>query len=106
MTRRWSWRFGALLFVALVAVACDDDKTPGGSGGTAGSGGTGGTGGSTPQDSGTPDTVTPTDGGGKPDLPPVGDGGLVPCLDQPGSLDLAPSGRLPCELLPPGFKAP
>ena len=31
-------------------------------------------------------------------------GGLAACLDQPGALDRPPSGRLPCELIPPGLK--
>jgi hypothetical protein len=29
---------------------------------------------------------------------------LVPCLDRPDDLSRAPAGKLPCELLPPGFK--
>ena len=121
MSRRLAWRLGALFLVGALA-ACDSDKTPGGTGGTggsggtagtAGTGGTGGSGGSAPQDSGTadtgskPDTGGPTDDGGKTDVttPPDG-GGLAPCLDRPGELERAPSGRLPCDLLPPGFKAP
>lgn len=28
---------------------------------------------------------------------------LVPCLDRPGELSQPPDGRLPCDLLPPGF---
>lgn len=32
------------------------------------------------------------------------DGGtLKPCVEQPTALAVAPSGQLPCELLPPGF---
>jgi hypothetical protein len=30
----------------------------------------------------------------------------TPCLDQPADLPRPPSGRLPCELLPPGFSPP
>jgi hypothetical protein len=84
MHRRWATRVWPLVLVALVA-ACEDDKTPAGAGGGAGA----------PPDAG-PDTVTP----------PPGDGGLVPCLDLPTDLDRPPSGVLPCELVPPGFKAP
>ena len=42
-----------------------------------------------------PDGGTPGDDGGVP--------GLASCLEQPG-LAHAPTGQLPCELLPPGFK--
>lgn len=43
-------------------------------------------------------------GGPAPDSGTTGDGGaLAPCLDRPGSLERPPSGRLPCDLLPPGF---
>jgi len=28
---------------------------------------------------------------------------LAPCLDRPSGLQRPPDGRLPCELLPPGF---
>ena len=30
---------------------------------------------------------------------------LAPCLDRPTDLPRPPTGRLPCELLPPGFVA-
>jgi hypothetical protein len=36
-----------------------------------------------------------------PVTPPVDS--LSACLTQPGELQRAPSGQLPCELLPPGF---
>jgi hypothetical protein len=31
---------------------------------------------------------------------------LAACLDRPTDLPRPPTGQLPCELLPPGFKAP
>lgn len=104
MRRRLHLRWWPLFLVALVA-ACEDDKMPPG-------------GGTPTQDSGTtadtatptPDTGgTPTDDGGTVDTttPPTGDGGVAPCnLDLPTELDRPPSGRLPCDLLPPGFVAP
>ena len=74
-------RGGAWLLLGLLCVvpACSSDaniKTPG-------SGGAGGLGGSAVGGAG---------------------GGLVGCLDQPGALDRPPSGRLPCELVPPGLR--
>lgn len=30
--------------------------------------------------------------------------GLTACLDRPGETAAVPTGKLPCELLPPGFK--
>lgn len=45
-----------------------------------------------------------------PPDPPVIDAGvdagaaLAPCLDRPTELATAPTGALPCELLPPGWK--
>ena len=96
-----------ILVVALVA-GCDDDKTPSGTGGSGGSGGTAGTGGSGGGSSGSGGTAGTGASGGAPDGgTPPSDGGLVPCpLGQPTDLDRPPSGRLPCELLPPGFVAP
>ena len=43
-----------------------------------------------------------------PPAPPPEDAGidaaaLAPCLDRPTDLPRAPTGALPCELLPPGF---
>jgi hypothetical protein len=35
---------------------------------------------------------------------PEAGGALVPCLDSPTDLPRAPSGRLPCELVPPGLR--
>jgi hypothetical protein len=121
MQRRSLLRWWPLLVVAL-ASACTDETTPsnptgtagtsgtGGAAGTGGTGGatggsggtTGGTGGSAPKDGGMTDT------GGQPDVTvPPGDGGLSPCaLDLPNVLDRPPSGRLPCDLLPPGFVSP
>jgi hypothetical protein len=32
------------------------------------------------------------------------DGGLVGCLETPGTVDRPASGRLPCELIPPGLR--
>jgi len=100
-----------VLVVALLA-GCEDDKMPSGSGGTGGAGGSGGT---AVQDSGA-DTGTTggggtggaagTGGGGTGGVTPPPDGGLAPCLEQPTDLDRPPAGRLPCELLPPGFVAP
>lgn len=40
---------------------------------------------------------------GGPDAPPAKVG---PCVDQPTELAMAPTGALPCSLLPPGFVAP
>ncbi|HMJ53055.1 MAG TPA: hypothetical protein VK540_13295 [Polyangiaceae bacterium] len=112
MRHRLQWHWWPLLLVAVVS-ACDDDKTPGATGGsgastadsgtttTGGGGGTGGTGGSAGKGG-----SNPTDAGSDAITPPPGDGGLVPCLDLPTDLDRPPSGRLPCDLLPPGFVAP
>jgi len=73
----------ALLVAAVLAIgACGGGKGKGAMGGQGGGGGSvgiGGAGGST-------------------------DGGLMGCLDQPGSLDRPPNGRLPCELIPPGVR--
>ena len=33
-------------------------------------------------------------------------GALAPCVERPTDLPRPPTGALPCELLPPGFKAP
>ena len=96
-----------LLVVALIA-GCDDDKpAPTGTGGAGGSGGAGeqdgggrgGTGGA---------AGSAGAGGNLSDagITPPGDGGLAPCLDRPTDLDRPPSGRLPCDLLPPGFVGP
>jgi hypothetical protein len=65
----------------LLFAGCGNDEKSNspGSGGTGGTGGRGGTAGN------------PTDGG------------LKPCLDRPTALERAPSGRLPCDLLPPGL---
>jgi hypothetical protein len=55
-------------------------------------------------------TAVPKDGGGgiggNAGVGGVGgaDGGLVGCLETPGALDRPPSGRLPCELIPPGLR--
>ena len=32
------------------------------------------------------------------------DGGLAACLERPGALERPPTGRLPCELIPPGLR--
>jgi hypothetical protein len=83
------------LFAAALWVACDDGTTP------------------PPTTPPAADGGNPTDTGvavdaGNPDTspPPQGDGGLAPCLDLPTELERPPSGRLPCDLLPPGFVAP
>lgn len=45
----------------------------------------------------------PADGG--QDHPTdVNSGELTACLDRPENLDRPPSGRLPCELIPPGLR--
>jgi hypothetical protein len=76
----------ALLVAALLAVgACGGGKGDGSTGGQGGAGSFGGIGGA---------------GGAGGAM----DGGLVGCLDQPGTLDRPPSGRLPCELIPPGLR--
>jgi hypothetical protein len=103
MRHRLSLHGWPLLVVALVC-ACDDDKTPGA---------TGGSGGTSSQDSGTTTTggragnggSAGSTGGGTGGINPA-DGGLAPCLDLPTDLDRPPAGRLPCDLLPPGFVAP
>ncbi|HEY6556118.1 MAG TPA: hypothetical protein VI072_02555 [Polyangiaceae bacterium] len=70
-----------LLSAGLLVAGCGkDENTNSGSGGTGGTGGRGGTAGNPPTD-----------------------GGLKPCLDRPTELERAPSGRLPCDLLPPGL---
>jgi hypothetical protein len=43
------------------------------------------------------------DGAGIIDGGALDNGGLASCLDQPSDLPRPPSGRLPCELIPPGF---
>jgi hypothetical protein len=72
-----------LLSAGLLFAGCgkDENTNSPGSGGTGG--GTGGRGGT----AGNPNS----------------DGGLKPCLDKPTELDRPPSGRLPCDLLPPGL---
>jgi hypothetical protein len=76
----------ALLGGVLVAGACggkgNNVPTDGGPGGNAGSLGAGGSIGG---------------GGGAA-------GGLAACLDRPGELARPPSGRLPCDLIPPGLR--
>jgi hypothetical protein len=72
------------LRVLLLAALCGCGKSGSPAGASAASGSGGGAG-------------LPTGGGGS--------AGLAPCLDQPGSLPAAPSGRLPCELIPPGLQA-
>jgi hypothetical protein len=69
----------------LIAISCGGGKAMPKDGG-AGMGGGGGIGGS-------------VGGAGG-----AADGGLVGCLDTPGALDRPPSGRLPCELIPPGLR--
>jgi hypothetical protein len=48
--------------------------------------------------------IKPTGSGGAGGGAGGGGGGLAACLEQPGALDRPPSGRLPCELIPPGLK--
>lgn len=59
-----------------------------------------------PSDSGTPPTPV-ADGGSDAQSPPDGatpDGGAVTsCVDRPTDLPRPPTGRLPCELVPPGL---
>jgi len=70
------------LFVAAMAltIACDDDK------------------GSSNDDRGK-DPTAGASGNGDAGASSVS----APCLDEPGELPRPPSGRLPCDLLPPGF---
>jgi hypothetical protein len=72
----------AILLAGLLLASCDDDANdrPGSSAGAAGDSGseTGGAGGEDAETS-------------------------APCLDRPGALPRPPSGRLPCELIPPGL---
>ncbi len=77
-------RAGPVLFIAAVLAvgACGGGKGKGAAGGQGGGSGSIGMGGA----------------GG------AADGGLLGCLDQPGSLDRPPSGRLPCELIPPDVR--
>ena len=77
---RWL-RLGAFALVVSIGGACGGGKAAPKDGG-AGIGGGSGSGGSV---------------GGA-------DGGLVGCLETPGALDRPPSGRLPCELIPPGLR--
>jgi hypothetical protein len=76
----------ALLGVALAVGACGGGGKGNPDGGTGGSsiGGNVGSGGAT--------------GGGGGSL-----GSGTACLDQPGALARPPSGRLPCDLIPPGL---
>jgi hypothetical protein len=60
-----------------------------------------------PPDASTPPPNPPTDGG----VPPPSDAGSdatpgprTSCLDRPTELSRPPTGRLPCELIPPGLK--
>jgi hypothetical protein len=46
--------------------------------------------------------AAPRDGG--IDLSAGNDGGLAACLDRPGALERPPTGRLPCDLIPPGLR--
>jgi hypothetical protein len=68
-----------LLSAGLLFAGCgkDENTNAPGTGGTSGAGGNAGN--------------------------PPSDGGLKPCLDRPTELERAPSGRLPCDLLPPGL---
>ena len=82
------WLAAALLGGVVVGGACggkannvSTDGGPGGNGGNVGSAGAGGS----------------TGGGGAT-------GGLAACLDRPGELARPPSGRLPCDLIPPGLR--
>lgn len=79
MRGRGRFRVWAMFCLLGAAGACG-----GGKGSSPDGGGLGGIGGST---------------GGE-----GGAGGLVGCLDMPGQLDRPPSGRLPCELIPPGLR--
>jgi hypothetical protein len=56
-------------------------------------------GGSRPDGSGVVDTQ-----GGLDASPDMGGSALGPCLDSPTDLPRPPSGRLPCELIPPGLR--
>jgi hypothetical protein len=44
----------------------------------------------------------PKDGG--VDLAVGTEAGLTACLDRPGELERPPTGRLPCDLIPPGLR--
>jgi hypothetical protein len=71
--------FTCVLLSALALAACDEDEPSTDEAGSAGtSNGEGGAGAG-------------------------GAGELVPCLDRPDTLTRPPSGRLPCELIPPGL---
>ena len=112
-------RHSLLLGATLALVACSEDSptgsataaggsSMGGSGGAGGGrGGTAGAG--TGGVAGTAGAAgaagTGTAGAAGTGNPPINDAGMgVPCLDQPTDLPRPPSGMLPCEFLPPGFK--
>jgi hypothetical protein len=79
----------ALIGVALAVGACGGGKgNPDGGTGGSSIGGNVGSGGATGGGGG---------GGGS-----IGSGSA--CLDQPGALPRPPSGRLPCDLIPPGLR--
>jgi hypothetical protein len=109
MRQRSLSRWWPLLVVALASACTEESSTTtatGGAGGSGGTAGTSGAGGSGTPDSGKSGAGGTSDDGGKTDVViPPGDAGASPCtLDRPTDLDRPPSGSLPCELLPPGFK--
>jgi len=70
--------FACILLLALPLAGCDEDEPSADEAGTSGaSNGEGGAG--------------------------AGGAGELPCLDRPDTLTRPPSGRLPCELIPPGL---
>lgn len=78
----------AAAFAACAGGEIDVAPARGGQGGGAVTGGAGGT-----------NAIGGSGGsGGK-----SGAGALTACLDRPGELDRPPTGKLPCDLLPPGF---
>jgi len=82
----------AALLAGLLLAACDDDDSDRNGRPSAGA----------PGESGAPGVEAGAGGTG-------GDGGaggeILPCLDRPTDLPRPPVGRLPCELLPPGFSS-
>jgi hypothetical protein len=81
----------------ITAVAClwgcsDEASQATGSGASSASSGSGG-------DSSSSTSSSGGGGGGQP-------AALVPCIDTPDTLPRPPSGKLPCEYVPPGLSLP
>jgi len=86
------WLFLVAAVICLWGCSDGASSASSGSGGSSsssssssgGDGGAGGTGGA---------------GGGQPDA-------LISCIDEPDALPRPPSGKLPCEYIPPGLSLP